>query len=1004
MSNTGNQFTSTSNHKENNHVMISRGGEKKVMKKILSVALSTAMAFSMFASVAFGQTGLTDVNAQYNYLKDKGIFSGFPDGQAHLDRQMTRAEFAKVITKTLGLKEVEGVYSFKDKNYGENHWAAPYVEAVYAAGIMEGVNSTKKIFGVSNPVTIQEMATVLVRALDLEVPTETNNSATTWAKGYVQAAINAGLVDANANFQSNATRELLVGAAYSVDQELSLSVESYTVIESGKAVEFKMTDGETVKVTLDTALEANKETEVKFTYQEKEFTEKVTYVVTAATKVEAATATNYKELQVKYDGDVDATTATNVDNYKVSGVNFESATLSADKKTVTLLVKQEDASKLPQQKETNLTISGVKNADGSKTFSETVKFTAVDTQLPEVSEVTGLGTKALRVEFSEPVTAQTANNLANYKVDGQVISGSVKFTYPNVAFITTNLPVGEHSLTVSNIKDYAGFTIATSASDFTIAEDTAAPEITSVTTSDLREVKVTFNEPVKSVKSAYHTSSNKSATVTVKDNVVTLQFSEPNKLSLGANTVYLTGVTDYSDNSADRNATVTPELDTVRPTVVEVTADSDEAGTDIIVSFSEKILPADITVKSNYVLKKSNGDVYTGQGFSTKGNPSVTPKYGTTNGKEDQTKVVLSTVGGPLPAGDYTLEVSGVRDQATIGNAIIPQSVAFSTTVVGSLKVVDAWYSSVDADNYEVYVEFARPVATSGSGSALDVNKYDYVTGATYTPFQSASTSIALYNTNTVVLTVPKDKATGLTGANAIRVVNVADTNGNYVGNGSVDLKSQADSHIGFDADTIKATDRQTITAELKGNLTYVDPSDFVITVGTSTYDSSDFTLSSSNATGVTVLTFTLDEEDVIPYNAENVKLTTLTNINDISSTDSVGRKLQPSFVGEVADGITAVADEKSLNASGRTITLSYSEALDVNYTPAAFTVTVDGTAVKVTNATEGTGSVLTLTLEKAVTANQNVEVELNGNASGSYVTDVAGNKVADFYYTTPAK
>ncbi|WDH82259.1 SwmB domain-containing protein [Paenibacillus urinalis] len=707
---------------------------------------------------------------------------------------------------------------------------------------------------------------------------------------------------------------------------------------------------------------------------------------------------------MKFDGDVDATTATNVDNYKVSGVNFESATLSSDKKTVTLLVKQEDASKLPQQKETNLTISGVKNADGSKTFSETVKFTAVDTQLPEVSEVTGLGTKALRVEFSEPVTAQTANNLANYKVDGQVISGSVKFTYPNVAFITTNLPVGEHSLTVSNIKDYAGFTIATSASDFTIAEDTAAPEITSVTTSDLREVKVTFNEPVKSVKSAYHTSSNKSATVTVKDNVVTLQFSEPNKLSLGANTVYLTGVTDYSDNSADRNATVTPELDTVRPTVVEVTADSDEAGTDIIISFSEKILPADIAVKSNYVLKKSNGDVYTGQGFSTKGNPSVTPKYGTTNGKEDQTKVVLSTVGGALPAGDYTLEVSGVRDQATIGNAIIPQSVAFSTTVVGSLKVVDAWYNSADADNYEVYVEFARPVATSGSGSALDVNKYDYVTGSTYTPFQSASTSIALYNTNTVVLTVPKDKATGLTGANAIRVVNVADTNGNYVGNGSVDLKSQADSYIGFESDSIKATDRQTITAELKGNLTYVDPSDFVITVGTSTYDSSDFTLSSSNATGVTVLTFTLNEEDVIPYNAENVELTTLTNINNISSTDSVGRKLQPSFRDEVADGITAVADEKSLNASGNTITLNYSEALDVNYTPAAFTVTVDGSAVKVTNATEGAGSVLTLTLEKAVTANQNVEVELNGNASGSYVTDVAGNKVADFYYTTTAK
>ena len=68
------------------------------------------------------------------------------------------------------------------------------------------------------------MATILTRALDLEIPTETNNNAAAWAKGYVQAAINAGLIDANANFSANASRELLVGAAYSIDQAQSLKV------------------------------------------------------------------------------------------------------------------------------------------------------------------------------------------------------------------------------------------------------------------------------------------------------------------------------------------------------------------------------------------------------------------------------------------------------------------------------------------------------------------------------------------------------------------------------------------------------------------------------------------------------------------------------------------------------------------------------------------------------------------------------------------------------------
>lgn len=504
------------------------------MKKILSVALSTAMAFSMFASVAFGQTGLTDVNAQYNYLKDKGIFSGFPDGQAHLDRQMTRAEFAKVITKTLGLKEVEGVYSFKDKNYGEKHWAAPYVEAVYAAGIMEGVNSTKKIFGVSNPVTIQEMATVLVRALDLEVPTETNNSATTWAKGYVQAAINAGLVDANANFQSNATRELLVGAAYAVDQELSLSVESYTVSEAGKVVEFKMTDGETVKVTLDKALEANKETEVKFTYQEKEFTEKVTYVVTSATKVEGASANNLKQVVVNFDGEVDEETAEEVTNYSFSKT-IDSAVLSADKKSVVLSLKGEnlsDTNKLENQKAIKIKVDGVKNADKSKTFSEEVTFTPVDVTIPEVEEVTGLGTKAFQVEFSEPVDRATAISTANYKIDGKSIAGSVEYVNSSTVIVTTELATGDHKLTVNGVKDFAGFVVTPVSYDFTVAVDTEAPTVVTSKSSDLTKVEIEFNEPLRSVGKVYNGVSSKTGTVTRSGNKVTVVFTKRTHLQL----------------------------------------------------------------------------------------------------------------------------------------------------------------------------------------------------------------------------------------------------------------------------------------------------------------------------------------------------------------------------------------------------------------------------------------------------------------------------------------
>lgn len=62
-----------------------QGGEKKVMKKILSVALSTAMAFSMFASVAFGDAAATP-QQKFDALAAKGILNGYPDGQAHLEK------------------------------------------------------------------------------------------------------------------------------------------------------------------------------------------------------------------------------------------------------------------------------------------------------------------------------------------------------------------------------------------------------------------------------------------------------------------------------------------------------------------------------------------------------------------------------------------------------------------------------------------------------------------------------------------------------------------------------------------------------------------------------------------------------------------------------------------------------------------------------------------------------------------------------------------------------
>ncbi|MCP1186960.1 S-layer homology domain-containing protein [Paenibacillus sp. 1781tsa1] len=973
------------------------------MKKILSVALSTAMAFSMFASVAFGDTAVTP-QQQFDALKAKGIFNGYPDGTAGLDKEMTRAEFAKVITKLLGLKEITGTLSYNDKNYTAKNWAVPYIEAVTAAGIMEGKNVEKKIFDFNGKVTVAEMATILTRALDLEIPTETNNNAAAWAKGYVQAAINAGLIDANANFSGNASRELLVGAAYSIDQAQSLKVESYTVTEAGKVVEFKISDGETVKVTLDKALEANKETEVKFTYKDKEFTEKVTYVVTAATKVQSVSANNYKEITVAFDGEVQEASATNVKNYTIDGFSFDSATLSADKKTVTLLLDQDAADTLDRQKEYTIAVN-VKNANETKTFDDKVKFTPVDTTIPTVESVTGLGTKAFKVVFSEPVKQSTVNTTSNFRINGNAVSGSVKYSYPNTAIITTDLPVGNHKLTVSNVEDFAGFKIASDEKDFTVAEDTTAPEVVSVKTTDLTEVEVKFNESIKSVGTVYHTTSGYTASsVTIKDDTVKLVFDQ--KLSLSENTVYFQNVTDYSNNSANREVKVTPVLDTQRPAVVGVKTEltNNDSAHKFTFEFSKNVIGDDARKPSNYTIKDSAGKVVVGKGLDSNGHPAVTVSYDTT------TKKASFTLLGKLDAGKYTIEVAGVRDTASIANTMLPYTTVVDVSNAVKPVVTSTWVEESQAGTkYDavIYVQFSKAMAVSGAGDVTQVNKYNYATNfdantnaGTFRPIPSDS-KVELVNAETVRITLPRSDNPISGNTLGLRIATVADTNGNYAGSDylvytqvkpKVDLKVVAEKAEATALDTLKVTFSSTLSS--------VDANDF--TVNGNTVTVTDTTV----VDGKTVATLKLNTKFVAdltgatfvirPNPTSQNAFGTVIDANAPTLADKIAPKVAEDSVLTVAKA--TVAGQTNVFSA----TVEFNEKLKVQSSPAAFTVRVEGKDVTVLGAeADANGNLVVLfngVEGNKITDKQLVEVFLKPfNTDAKVVTDLKDNAAESF-------
>lgn len=911
--------------KRNSHVIDNQGGEKKVMKKILSVALSTAMAFSMFASVAFGADANLTPQQKFDVLKQANIMDGMPDGSSALEKTLTRAELAKIIVKSIGLEPITGVATYKDKNYTVNHWAAPFIEAATQAGILNGKDEAKQLFDPSGNVTVQELAKVLVAALKLEVPAEANNSASEWAKGYVAAAVKEGFLPEGINYQANATRSQAIVAAYAIYEANQVpTVASYKVVDP-KNVEFTMSDSEVVKVALETALEANKETEVKFTYQDREYTHKVTYVTTAAQKVDSVTADNLKEIVVKFDGTVDKKSAENKLNYDVKDQKVDSVKLSDDKTTVTILLQE--TSTLPHQKETEVKVKNIKNEDGTKTIEQTVKFTVVDVKVPEIKEVVGLGTSAFKVVFSEPVLKSDVYASSNYKVDGVSVSGNVEYSYPNVAIINASLPTGDHKLTVSNIRDFSGLRIAPVEQSFTIVEDTVAPEVASIKSNDLTEVEIEFNESVKTWSKVYHGVSGNTGVVTKRDNKLIVTFSKP--LAVGENTVYIEGVTDYSGNKANREAKLTPTLDTERPTVEKVEVEQNDVTGyhSLKVHFSKKVKPSSAETRSNYTIKNSEGKVVSGTGLDSDGHPYSTPSY------DPETNVVTVNLGTKLDTADYTLEVANVVDTAYVANTMLPYTSVFSAKQTLGEAITRVWYKKDGSENV-LYVQYKSNVKTSGEGRADLAEKYlvngsplkdvtvDVVSGDTVRITSTKNTLNLLFNNTTGALL----------NTNKVTAQLIQDADGNYFkqtidGVSGYTLKADVSTSSQIAVTEAKATSRTEVKVKFDGKINSYTAGDFRVTVATEIGNNTNTKTLAPDSASLSqdgrTLTLTFNDNNKLPaYLGSSAKLTT---VESPSTSDAQGiaiAKAEQNLLDEITPEFNDTLTAKVQNVTDNTYRL----------------------------------------------------------------------------------
>ena len=96
-----------------------------------------------------------------NDMGSRMVISGVGDGLFEPDRDITRAEFAAIIVRALGLKPGVGTNSFEDVK--DSKWYYDYIKTAVNYKIITGYNSSK--FGPEDKITREQAMTMIARAM-----------------------------------------------------------------------------------------------------------------------------------------------------------------------------------------------------------------------------------------------------------------------------------------------------------------------------------------------------------------------------------------------------------------------------------------------------------------------------------------------------------------------------------------------------------------------------------------------------------------------------------------------------------------------------------------------------------------------------------------------------------------------------------------------------------------------------------------------------------------------
>jgi hypothetical protein len=168
------------------------------MKKALAGTVLASLLAVPSMGLAASNLPLSDIaqNAHKNAilkLNYAGVLKGYTDGTFKPDKEVTRAEFAKIAVLAMGYTEeqaklLQGTTVFKDIPAG--HWATGYINLAVSQGIIKGYPDGT--FKPNNNVKVAEALTVYVQGLKIGVTPSTTGQ---WYHPYLLEANKAGIYD-----------------------------------------------------------------------------------------------------------------------------------------------------------------------------------------------------------------------------------------------------------------------------------------------------------------------------------------------------------------------------------------------------------------------------------------------------------------------------------------------------------------------------------------------------------------------------------------------------------------------------------------------------------------------------------------------------------------------------------------------------------------------------------------------------------------------------------------